>query len=107
MAANYTSVDCVESWVTGHHIYKKIWTPVIGEVLSCKRERGNPTDIWAVGVFKHQKLVGHVPRELANRFSLALRDGASITARITGKRENKRRRGLEVPVTYQIDTNTS
>ena len=28
----------VESCVRGFHIYEDVWTPVIGEVLICRRE---------------------------------------------------------------------
>ena len=34
--------DCfeLESCICGHHIYKDIWTPVVDEELSCRREEG-------------------------------------------------------------------
>ena len=45
-----------------------------------------------------QLIVGHVPRDLSKRFSEMLSAGKKIYAVVVGKRENKRKRGLEVPV---------
>ena len=35
--------DCfeMESCIRGHHIYKDIWTSVVDEEFSCRREEGN------------------------------------------------------------------
>ena len=54
------------SWervIRGHHVYKAIWMPEIGEILECKQERGNPKDLYAISVIKNDTIVGHVPRE--------------------------------------------
>ena len=53
-----------ESVVTGHHIYKKSWTPVIGEVLPVEREEDNQDDDYAVAVTKSIDIFGHVPRSI-------------------------------------------
>ena len=58
MASDFT----VESCVRGYHVYRERWTAVIGEVLSCRREPGNASDPFAVGVMKEREIVGHVPR---------------------------------------------
>ena len=86
------------SWVMGHHIYKRVWTPVLGEVLDVRRNRENPVDVMALGVYREGVLVGHVPRELRDNFFFYLRKGGTIKATVTGRRENQRKRGLEVPV---------
>ena len=39
-----------DSAIRGHHIYKEIWSPVVGEELQCKMEHGNIHDIYAVAV---------------------------------------------------------
>ena len=39
-----------ESVVKGHHVYKHIWTPEIGEKLSVKKEPGNVHDDFVVSV---------------------------------------------------------
>jgi len=50
-----------ESVVHGHHIYKEIWTPVRGEVLTCEQEHKNSKDLFAVSVMNDGNIVGHVP----------------------------------------------
>ncbi len=35
----------VEAMVRGYHAYKDVWTAVVGEELSCQRERDNPRDL--------------------------------------------------------------
>ena len=34
-----------ESVIRSHHVYKAIWTPVIGEVLNLQQEIGNSHDL--------------------------------------------------------------
>ena len=52
------------SVIRGHHIYKSVWTPFIGEELVVKAEDGNEHDEaeHAVAVMKEGCVVGHVPR---------------------------------------------
>ena len=50
------------SCVRGHHIYKRAWTPVTGEVLSCERETGNTEYRYAVAMLRRGAVVGHVPK---------------------------------------------
>ena len=38
----------VDGVVRGHHVYKSIWTPVLGEELSTEREDNNEHDNYAV-----------------------------------------------------------
>ena len=40
----------VHSVVRGHHVYKKIWTPYLGEILDLHPEVGNKYDRFAVVV---------------------------------------------------------
>ena len=40
-----------ESVVRGHHVYKYIWTPGIGEELSVEKEPGNLHDSFAVSAW--------------------------------------------------------
>ena len=42
----------IDSVVRGHHVYKTVWTPVIGEQLHLEKESGNPHDDFAVAVIK-------------------------------------------------------
>ena len=54
------SVYKKESVVRGHHIYKKSWTAVIGEVLPVERE-DNQHDDHAVDLMKNGGNIGHMP----------------------------------------------
>ena len=40
----------VEAMVRGYHVYKNVWTTVVGEELPCQREDGNRADPFAVAV---------------------------------------------------------
>ena len=37
-----------ESAVRGHHVFKRIWTPVNGQLLQVRAETGNERDPYAV-----------------------------------------------------------
>ena len=70
--------------IHGHHIYKSIWTPLIGHVLIAKpdeRREALDYDKYAIGIFKRLEedttaltLVGHVPVELSKLLNLPCRD---------------------------------
>ena len=90
----------LESCVRGHHIYKDIWSPVIGERLVCERERHNTHDRYAVAVKRESTTVGHLPKKYSCTFSLLLRGGGSIDCTVTGTRRystDLSQGGLEVP----------
>ena len=48
-AASYISH---ERDIRGHHIYKSIWQPIVGEQLTLEREDGNSHDRHAVSVMR-------------------------------------------------------
>ena len=50
------------SVVLGYHVYRSIWTPVLGELLYTEQELGNPEDRYAVSVLKSSTIVGHILR---------------------------------------------
>ena len=90
----------LESCVRGHHIYKAVWSPFVGEELVCLMEDNNSHDQYAVCVLKSTTIVGHVPRKISAACSLSLqREDSSITYTITGSRcySSDLPRGLEVP----------
>ena len=58
-----TSTFNLESVVRGHHVYKRVGTPCVGEQLMVQHEEDNPSDWRAVAVIKND--VGHLPREIA------------------------------------------
>ena len=57
--------------IRGHHIYKDVWVPHIGQNLICKRdtrEEAMEYDKNAIGVFKSddpETLVEHLPIEIS------------------------------------------
>ena len=88
----------LDSVIRGHHVYKSVWTPAIGEVLPAQVEEGNSHDQYAVAVSKGSFVVGHVPKELSRTFFFFPRHGGVIETRVTGHRRHGNR--LEVPCTY-------
>lgn len=54
-----------ESVLRGHHVYKHIWTPQIGEELVTEIEEDNYHDSYAVAVMLGGITVGHLPREMS------------------------------------------
>ena len=69
------SDHCINSVVRGHHVYKDIWTPEIGEELTCRREVGNIHDLHAVAVICGRNVVGHVPRTKSMPCNVFIRRG--------------------------------
>ena len=61
--------DChsfvLNSVVSGHHVYKCIWTPSVGEELPVVTEVGNLHEKYAACIKKDIEIVGHVPRGLS------------------------------------------
>ena len=49
-----------ELCVRGYHVYQRIWTAVVGEVLHCEREPTNSRDRYAVAV-KKNSLLKNIP----------------------------------------------
>ena len=38
------SIFLLESVIRGHHIFKEVWTPRLGEILTVRKEVGNAHD---------------------------------------------------------------
>ena len=74
----------LESVISGRHVSKAVWNPVLGEVHCLALEEGNEHDRFAVCV-KRDEIIGHVP---------FLRHGGGSTCEVIG---TKRGNGLEVP----------
>ena len=69
MALNFRKADCLQIFfngceitmetferelcVRGYHVYQRIWTAAVGEVLHCEREPTNSRDRYAVAVKKY------------------------------------------------------
>ena len=88
--------------VRGHHVYKDIWTPFVGEILHVEQEDNNPEDCFAVCIVKGStggdNIVGHMPREVSQLVWYFIEHNGSVVCEITGHR--KRGIGLEVPCIY-------
>lgn len=97
-----------DSFVRGHHVYKDIWTPTIGESLHCMRELLNKKDKYAVAIMKDNKVVGHVPLSYSRHLSQFLQiRSSSLSCKVTGERVNRGGGyGLEVPCQYVIEGST-
>ena len=90
----------IESVVRGHHFYKTVWTPRLGEELETRRELDNQHDQFAVTVVKGEQTVGHMPMEISRISWYFLEHRTSrISYKITDKRKLSEK-GLEVPYTY-------
>ena len=85
----------IDSVVRGHHVYKSIWTPRVGEVLPTEVEDDNDEDVYAIAVLRGSVVVGHVPRTFSRIFYFFI-----VRCEITGRR--KFGVGLEVPCTYTL-----
>ena len=91
--------------IRGHHVYKEVWTRIIGEVLQYEKEKGNShdlyLDLYAVAVKKLDSIVRHVPRTISTLCHLFLSRGGSITCgTVTGIRkysDDLLQGSLEVP----------
>ena len=64
----------VRSCVRGHHVFKSVWNPIIGQQLVCKRETNNPTDVYAVAVMRGSSCTNSSPdlRNFWREFYLAI-----------------------------------
>ena len=95
------SILLKESVIHGHHVFKVVWTPRVGEILRIGKEAGNTHDRRAVAVLKADRtIVGHVPREFSRVFWYFLSHGGKISCEVTAKR--KYGKGLEVPCVYKF-----
>ena len=86
-----SKVLLLHSVVRGHHIFKDIWTPYIGENLKLRQEVGNKHDSLAVAVMRPPStIVGRVPKELSKFLWTFLDSGGEIVCEVTGKRKKER-----------------
>ena len=84
-----------QSHVTGHHVYKDIWTPTLGGKLSTTAEPENHHDKYVVKVLKDNEVVGHVPSDISKYYTSAILCRRTIKCEIAGKRQNKCGMGLK------------
>ena len=82
----------------GHHVYKAVWIPVIGEELLLRAEDNNEHDNHAVAVIKGSNVICHILWSISTAAWFFLKREGNITCHITGK--HKLGVGLEVPCVY-------
>ena len=76
-----------ESVICVCHIYKQIWKPLVGEILTLEQEEDNNHDKFAVSLFKNATVLGHGPREFLQVFRHFPRHGETITCEVTDQRK--------------------
>ena len=59
----------IQTYIKGHHVYKDIWTPEIGEQLKVRIEPDNCVDKYAVCVEKDKKVVGYLKKGESGKFA--------------------------------------
>ena len=92
----------VSSCIRGYHVYRTVWTAVLGEEMLCEREPSNVVDRYAVAVKKHGSgvIVGHLPKKISRLCSMFILRGGDIIATVTGRRQyssDLAQGGLEIP----------
>ena len=86
--------------IRGYHEYVRIWKPVLGETVECRREPGNTKDRYAVSVVKEDTIIRHLPRKVSKLCSLFLRRGGRILCTVLGSRQfsaDLPQGGLQIP----------
>ena len=98
----------------GFHVYKEVWSPIVGEQLKCCYERNNCSGRYAIAGTKHLRgrladsTVGHLPREISRATRFFLLRGGVVCAKVIDKTHRRSplvQGGLEIPVqvTAEID----
>ena len=74
-----------KKWITGYHIYQDIWTPKIGEILTCEVDPTNPPNSYTVSVISDGELVRYVPRNIISEtFTNILLDDGKLELTVHG-----------------------
>ena len=84
----------VDVMIRGYQVYRGIWSAVVDEQLTCKRESFNSADPFAVALMKGDTTVGHVFRKICSICSLFLQQNGTILCRVIGTQGD-----LEIPCT--------
>lgn len=90
----------VESCIRGHHVFRTVWSPTVGERLNCTWETSNTEDPYAVAVMHSSAVIGHISRKISAVGALFLGKEGTIHCTIIGSwpfTTNLPHGGLEVP----------
>ena len=66
-------------------MHSTIWTPVLGELLTCKRELDNSEDQYAVAICNvKDTVISHIARKISFLCSVFIRRGGVIRCIVNG-----------------------
>ena len=104
----------VKCSVCSHHMYKRIWSPCIGEPFETFFEEDDEHDKYTVAVHLNNYLtvVGHILRETLCTCHFFIKNKGEITGEVSGRRQccTAACGGVEVPcllTSYHQDTRVS
>ena len=82
--SNQFVVKCSER---GRHVYKRIWSPCVGEPFETFCKEDNEHDKYAMAVHLKNSLtvVGHIPREITRTCHFFVRKKGEITGEVSGR----------------------
>ena len=80
-AATLSHRSVLKSSVRGHHVYKRVWSPCVGESLETFCEEDNERDKHAVAVHLSNcsTVAGHIPREITRTCHFFIKNKGEIT----------------------------
>ena len=89
--ANNSRIFEFTAAVRGFHVFRKIWKPVLNQLLDCFHEQGNDFDYFSIKTCEkdNKKTVGHLPREISSPTKFLIDRGARVTAEITSSHYRK------------------
>ena len=92
----------LENTVRGHHIFERIWMPVIGQLLQVQAETGNEQDPPTVATVLNDSIVGHLPREISRLAFYFVQHAGRNTCEVSGRRKlsDVPNKGLVIPSIY-------
>ena len=96
--ANPSNQFVVKCSVRGHHVYKRIWSPSIGEPFETFCEEENEHNKYAMAVHRNT-IVGHIPREITHTCHFFVKNERQITCEVSGRQQccTAACGGVEVP----------
>ena len=90
-----------ESVVRGYRVYKKDWSPNIGDRFGVEVEETNLHDRYAVAVVVNDCITGYIPREISKAVYYFIKNNGMVQGSVTGKRKRSME-GLDIPCIYEF-----
>lgn len=94
----------VKSVIRGYHVYKEDWVPNIGDSFGVEIKELNDHDRYAVAIVVHDRMTGHIPRELSKAVYYSIINNGCVQGIVTGRRKLStiQMKGLEIPCIYEF-----